>query len=59
MDLIAIDVTGIPAKVGSPATIIGRDGNDAITATELVNRIDTTHYEIITRTNPLIERLLY
>jgi alanine racemase len=58
MDLIAVDVTGIKCKVGDRATIIGRQKSREITAYELASKLDTSHYEVITRINPLIERII-
>ena len=58
MDLIVADVTGINCKIGSKATIIGRQGREEITAAEMAQKIGTSDYEIITRINPLIERIL-
>lgn len=58
MDLIVVDVTGIKCRVGDRATIIGRQKNQEITAYELASKIDTNHYEVITRINPLIERII-
>jgi len=58
MDLIVVDVTGIDCRIGSRATIIGRQGREEITAAEMAQKIGTSHYEIITRINPLIERIV-
>jgi alanine racemase len=58
MDMITVDVTNIPdLKVGDVATLIGRDGDEEITAYEWAEKLSTTHYEIITRLNPLIKRI--
>jgi alanine racemase len=57
MDLVAVDVTGIPCKVGDTVTLIGRNGKDSISAWEFASRMPSTHhYEILTRLNPLMER---
>lgn len=57
MDLVAIDVTGIPCKVGDMVTLIGADGKDTINAWEFAARMPATHhYEILTRLNPLMDR---
>ena len=49
MDNVTVDL-GPPeerrALVGAPATIIGRDGEQRITAEELATRLDTINYEI-------------
>ena len=58
MDLITVDVTGISCRVGDKVTIIGAQGHQEILAPELAQKINASHYEIITRINPLIERLV-
>lgn len=58
MDLIVVDVTGIDCKVGSEAVIIGKQGNKEIAAPDAASQIGTSHYELITRVNPLIERIV-
>ncbi|MGD0781757.1 MAG: alanine racemase [Candidatus Aminicenantales bacterium] len=58
MDMIIVDVTGIPCRVGDTVTLIGRDGREEIKAGELAARIDTTAYEVLTRINPLIKKLV-
>jgi len=58
MDMIIVDVTGIPCRVGDTVTLIGRDGREEIQAGELAARIDTTAYEILTRINPLIKKII-
>ncbi len=57
MDLTVVDVTGIKCKPGDKATIIGRQKNEEITAYELALKAGTSHYEIVTRLNPLIKRI--
>jgi alanine racemase len=57
MDMIVVDVTDITdVKAGDVATLIGRDGKEEIKASELAIFASTTHYEIVTRLNPLIKR---
>lgn len=58
MDLTVVDVTGIKCQVGSIATVIGKDGQDEITAFELAQKSGTSLYEIVTRLNPLMERVI-
>ncbi len=58
MDMIIVDVTGIPCRVGNTVTLIGRDGGEEIKAGELAARIDTTAYEVLTRINPLIKKIV-
>jgi alanine racemase len=58
MDMIIVDVTGIPCRVGDTVTLIGRDGGEEIKAGELAARTDTTAYEVLTRINPLIKKFV-
>ncbi len=56
MDLIIVNVTGIPCAVGDTATMIGRQKNVELSAASVAQKSGTTHYEFLTRINPLIER---
>ncbi len=58
MDLTTIDVTDIPSvKPGDIATLIGKDKDEEITATELAQLIGTINYEITTGLLPRVERI--
>ncbi len=47
MDMIMVDVTGIPnVEVGSEVVLIGEQGDEEITATELADLAGTINYEI-------------
>ncbi len=57
MDMIIIDVTDIDdLQVGQTITLLGRDGEQEITADEIASLIDTSCYEVITRLNPLMKK---
>ncbi|RME60933.1 alanine racemase, partial [Candidatus Parcubacteria bacterium] len=58
MDLIVVDVSGIPCKQGDEVVLIGKSGNATQEATLLAAQADTIPYEILTRINPLIKRVL-
>ncbi|MEK7195268.1 MAG: alanine racemase C-terminal domain-containing protein, partial [Patescibacteria group bacterium] len=58
MDLLAVDVGGVRCRPGDIATIIGRDGKEEILASDAARDAGTIHYELLTRLNPLIERVL-
>lgn len=60
MDMIAIDVTDVGGvKVGDEVVIIGKSGEEVVTAQDLADLCDTSHnYEIVTRINPLIKRIV-
>jgi len=58
MDMIVIDLTGIEgARVGDVVTAIGRDGREEMTAYEVARRAGVSHYELLTRLNPLIQKI--
>jgi alanine racemase len=49
MDLSMLDVTDVPeASEGDEVVVLGSQGSDVITASELAQRIDTIPYEILT-----------
>lgn len=59
MDMICVDITGIKnAKIGDEAILIGENGKLKISADDLADLSGTVNYEIITRLNPLIKRIL-
>ena len=58
MDIIIADVGGINCNVGDKAVIIGRQKNIEVSAADISQKLSTTHYEFVTRINPLIERVI-
>lgn len=49
MDVTAVDVSGVPdARVGTAATLLGRDGDETITLEDLARTDRTIEYEILT-----------
>jgi len=61
MDMVAIllpEKNAKKVKIGDIVTIIGRDGRDEILASEPSQKSGTTHYEFLTRLNPLMERII-
>jgi alanine racemase len=57
MDMIVIDLSRVDgARVGDVVTVIGRDGRLEITAYEVAGRACISHYELLTRLNPLIQK---
>jgi len=59
MDFIMADVTDIPGvEVEEDVVLLGNDGEESITANDLASLVGTINYEIVTRINPLIPRLL-
>jgi alanine racemase len=58
MDLTMADVTEVPnAKVGDEALLIGRQGNEEITARELAERASTIPWEIFTGIGSRVARV--
>ncbi|MEK7653830.1 MAG: alanine racemase [Patescibacteria group bacterium] len=59
MDMIVVDVTGIPAKRGAVAVLLGKNGKELVDAYELARKAaGASYYELVTRINPLIERVV-
>lgn len=58
MNLTMIDLTGLNAKTGDKITLIGRQGTVKITADDLAKKINTINYEVVTRINPQIKRIV-
>jgi alanine racemase len=58
MDLTMVDVTDLPdCHVGDEAVILGRQGNEEITATEIAEWAQTNSYEILSRIGSRVPRL--
>jgi alanine racemase len=58
MDMITIDVGGIKnVKAGDEVVLIGKSGEQIITADEFADYAGTSCYEIVTRINPKIQRV--
>ncbi len=59
MNLTMVDVTAVKdVKAGTPVVLIGRQGKEEITADEIAKKIGTINYEVVTRLNPNILRIL-
>jgi alanine racemase len=59
MDMIAIDLTDIKGKIGPTDEVVlaGKQGKAEISWENLASIVDMSHYELITRLNPLIRRI--
>lgn len=57
MDQFMVDVGADAADVGDVVTLIGRDGDDAITAEELAANLGTINYEITSRIPSRVPRV--
>jgi len=58
MNLTMIDLTGLNIKTGDKITLIGRQEKTEITADDLARKINTINYEVVTRINPQIKRIV-
>ena len=60
MNMMMVDLTDLPTspQVGDIATLIGQDGEECITANEIAHNAQTIHYEIVTRLQADIPRLI-
>jgi len=59
MNMFVVDVSlSDNAKAEDEVVIIGIQGSNVVTVEEIANRIDTINYEIISRINPKIKRIL-
>ena len=59
MNFIVVDVTDIPGvRLEDEAVLIGRQGPEKITAEYIASLCGTINYEIVTRINPLLPRLV-
>jgi alanine racemase len=58
MDMTMIDVSGIPnARVGDEALLIGRQGDEEISADEVAEILGTISYEVLCRIGPRVPRV--
>ena len=58
MNMFMVDVTDVPAAAaGDVAVLLGRDGEESVSAEALAGWAGTIHYEITTRVNPLLPRV--
>jgi alanine racemase len=56
MNLTMVNVTGIPAQMGDEVTLLGN--YPLISADTLAEQCQTIHYEMVTRINPLLLRII-
>jgi alanine racemase len=47
MDLLAIDVTGLAARVGDEVVLVGASGDESVRVAELAAAADTVPYELL------------
>ncbi len=57
MDMVTLDVTGIPVEPGDEAVIIGSQDDERIDVREMAASIGTIPYEILCRIGTRIQRV--
>jgi len=59
MNMIIVDATDLKnVKIEDEAVLLGKQGKEEITAEEIAQKIGTINYEVISRINPLIPRVI-
>ncbi len=59
MNMIVVDVGHVKdIKLEDEVVLLGKQGREEITADELAQKIGTINYEVVTRINPLIPRIV-
>lgn len=59
MNMIIVDVTDVPnLKVENEVVLIGKQGRNEITVEELAEKIGTINYEVVTRINHILPRII-
>lgn len=56
MDQLLVDVADAPVAVGDEVVLLGRQGEEEITATDWADRLDTIAYEIVCGIGPRVPR---
>jgi alanine racemase len=58
MDVTVVDITDVPeVAVGDAATVLGADGDEAITLDEVAAQAGTISYEVLTGLAPRLPRV--
>ena len=56
MNMTMLDVTGVGAALDDEVVLLGRQGDQEVSADELAEKTGTIAYETVARINPLLER---
>lgn len=56
MDQIVVDVGDLPVSCGDEVVLLGRQGDESISADEWADRVDTISYEIVCAIGPRVPR---
>jgi len=58
MDLMVVDVSHVPdAAVGNEVVLMGRQGEEEISAAEIAERAGTIHWDVVTRVGSRVRRV--
>jgi alanine racemase len=57
MDLCMVDLADEPVVAGTPFTVIGREGEEEITAEEVARKLGTINYEVCCAISPRVPRV--
>lgn len=59
MNMCMADVTDIKnVKIEDEVVLLGKQGREEITAEEIAGKIGTINYEVVTRINPMLKRIV-
>ena len=58
MNMMIVDMSGIAAHAGDEAILLGRSGRQEISADDIAKQAGTINYEIVSRINPLLPRII-
>jgi len=59
MNMIIVDINHLKnVKVEDEVVLLGRQGKEEITAEEIAQKLGTINYEVLTRINPQIPRVV-
>ncbi|MFA5935359.1 MAG: alanine racemase [Patescibacteria group bacterium] len=59
MNMCVIDVTDVPGvRVEDEVVLLGRQKNEVVSAEDIASKIGSINYEIVTRVNPLLPRVV-
>lgn len=57
MNMCVIDVTDVPGvRVEDEVVVLGKQGKEEVTASDIASKLGTINYEVVTRINPAIAR---
>jgi alanine racemase len=56
MDQLMVDLGDAEVEVGDDVVLLGRQGDEEITASEWAGRLDTIAYEVVTGIGPRVPR---